>query len=844
MRACGILLAGVLLFMLPGLFRVESLFFDDAAHVSFPRLMGAARAVQAGEIPLWGPLTFCGARPFYAMSEGPTYNPLLYPFMWVANLEDLTHTFYWLYLLPFTLFLMLAAAGTFLFCRMALRVDRSAAVVAGWLYAFAPHMGVSFVSLLDTCTFAWLPWILLAVARWLDAGRLGWWAAGAVFMALMACASDANYAVRVYFVVGSMAGLRWLLRVRRVPRPFPRLVGLLGMLALGVGLAGVMWAGALEGVGWVTANERAFSYAEITKKIHDNMAPGHLATLFVPDFNGMLLGRYGWGTAELQGHAYILSGGLCTGLCMLAALCFCVGRGAVRAGKHSQAVWGRIAGIILLGTLLTMMGRYTPVYRVLCAVLPWFFRVPYPYYYRFAQCWCAAVLVALALSSYARLRVFRAGYGRWSVVSLYLGLVVLVCLLALRERAFLARGVCRGYECITFLRQWTWFLTGPVLYLAAGGVLLALAPFVLSRRGFGRFVLAGVVLETCVLGYLMLYRNAVDARETGGGRIRGLHQRYKEPGAHPFYAVVDELRRRSGPDAPRFVGSMSNADNMGWVAGAHAALGYDAKPVMPRFQSVVKYFTAGWPYELWTTWFPEFFLRNMNVGFLLAREGMVDERGVIEETIGGIRVRSFSRPTQPGRMAHYSLLIDGPGLELHELPEPIPYVYTQNCVVMRPKKWQRNALLTRDLRRAVCVSRAPAGCVPATEAPAAIWEGPPALASFDRLQAVNEILRVDRTRANRLVVDIDVTVPAMLVVAQMWHEGWRARVDGEPHAVLQVNYCQQGVWLENGRHRVVLRFFPRCLLIGGLVSAGSLLTIAAVCGVVLVRRRGERMNRE
>ena len=68
----------------------------------------------------------------------------------------------------------------------------------------------------------------------------------------------------------------------------------------------------------------------------------------------------------------------------------------------------------------------------------------------------------------------------------------------------------------------------------------------------------------------------------------------------------------------------------------------------------------------------------------------------------------------------------------------------------------------------------------------------------------------------------------MLIIAECWHPDWIAVIDGQTQKVFRVNYLQQGIWLEPGRHTVEMRFFPRSLIYGTVVSAMSVLMIGTV----------------
>ena len=113
---------------------------------------------------------------------------------------------------------------------------------------------------------------------------------------------------------------------------------------------------------------------------------------------------------------------------------------------------------------------------------------------------------------------------------------------------------------------------------------------------------------------------------------------------------------------------------------------------------------------------------------------------------------------------------------------------------------------------------------------------------FNALQEVNRVLAVDNTRPNRLSIDVDIGRPAMLVIAECWHPGWRAKIDGRRVPLWRVNYLQQGVWTPVGPHRIELSFFPPSMFYGSIVSA---LSLCIVVLVVLSRlRKNSRETRK
>jgi hypothetical protein len=85
---------------------------------------------------------------------------------------------------------------------------------------------------------------------------------------------------------------------------------------------------------------------------------------------------------------------------------------------------------------------------------------------------------------------------------------------------------------------------------------------------------------------------------------------------------------------------------------------------------------------------------------------------------------------------------------------------------------------------------------------------------------------------DRVQADVDTTVPAYLVVVDAWAPGWRASVDGVPAPVVRANLAFRAVPVPPGRHRVELRYRPRSVR-DGLVVSG----LAVLGSLALARRR-------
>jgi hypothetical protein len=73
-------------------------------------------------------------------------------------------------------------------------------------------------------------------------------------------------------------------------------------------------------------------------------------------------------------------------------------------------------------------------------------------------------------------------------------------------------------------------------------------------------------------------------------------------------------------------------------------------------------------------------------------------------------------------------------------------------------------------------------------------------------------------------------VASYLVLDDFYHRGWTARVDGQATKVFIANALFRAVAIEPGVHEIEFRFEPLSLVIGGVVSAVSLLAVLTLIG--------------
>jgi hypothetical protein len=356
-----------------------------------------------------------------------------------------------------------------------------------------------------------------------------------------------------------------------------------------------------------------------------------------------------------------------------------------------------------------------------------------------------------------------------------------------------------------------------VAYFTIASVLLVLAAHRLGgTRTLGYVVALAAALETAYVAWSMFYaaewmRPFADGRDSGEYMI----SRYVEDDAHHGLAQV--LRELRADDGPRVVGISSIFDNAAWYVDGRALLGYSAKPLIPWYAKLVRRISTG-VNERDLTGIPQPLLQNMNVRYVIHRK--YDEP--LRELGPALRETKY--------------------FSVHQQPDPLPYVYTQDRVSHAHANDQLAALLHNDLREVVYVDSAePAGSQgerPADSDPAsgADW--------FAKLQRANKVLRVDQSRANRTVIHADIQRPAMLVIVECWHPGWTATIDGRPAKVERVNFLQQGVWLSPGQHVVQLRFFPRSVWYGTIACVTCVGILVVVLTVVMWPGRPGKVQSE
>jgi hypothetical protein len=116
-------------------------------------------------------------------------------------------------------------------------------------------------------------------------------------------------------------------------------------------------------------------------------------------------------------------------------------------------------------------------------------------------------------------------------------------------------------------------------------------------------------------------------------------------------------------------------------------------------------------------------------------------------------------------------------------------------------------------------------------------EGAPGFATTPDAPARGQAATLTRDDDTTVEVEAVLAAPGLLVLADSYAGGWRARVDGEPAPILPTNHLFRGVPVPAGRHRVRFEYRPWSLRIGAAMS------LAGVAGLVALALRARSAAR-
>jgi len=216
----------------------------------------------------------------------------------------------------------------------------------------------------------------------------------------------------------------------------------------------------------------------------------------------------------------------------------------------------------------------------------------------------------------------------------------------------------------------------------------------------------------------------------------------------------------------------------------------------------------------------------MNIGLFISHSGIVSGGKVFQNEKNDDYIylqedNEIIEKINNDEMGYEDIFISG-DLEIYKIPDFVPYLYTNDSVSFAEDQDQINKLLFNDLRETVYLNRKDHELIKEEK----LKFTKNSREEFFNLQKENKILSINNKHANKLELNVDVKKTSMLVINEIYHPDWYANVDGNKQEVLRVNYLQQGLLLKEGRHRIILKFFPKKTVPGLLISLSSLIILA------------------
>lgn len=265
LASAGVLAALVVVFFLPGLFFGKVPIYRDLMVLVLPLRSYAARAIFAGEFPLWTPDIFFGA-PFFANYQ----SALLYPPSVILYLVPLPAGLS----LFFAFHLFMAGWGMERYLRRRCGVGPASSLFGGTVFAFGGFLA-SLIPLTNQLqAAAWLPWILEAGEECASTGGVRWlvrlamlvtlqWLGGAPEAAFLTAAALVACATRVVLLGGGS---------------WRRLAAVATALVLGISLSAAQLLPAVE---YALQTDRADALP-FSSVVAESLQPASLLQFLIP----------------------------------------------------------------------------------------------------------------------------------------------------------------------------------------------------------------------------------------------------------------------------------------------------------------------------------------------------------------------------------------------------------------------------------------------------------------------------------------------------------------------------------------------------------------------------------
>jgi hypothetical protein len=799
--------------------RTDTIFLmRDLFQKHYPLHIYSSEILRHGSLPLWNPYTGCG-EPFLANIEGAVLYPpnllyLLLPVTLATALLVIFHTW-------------LTAVAGYALCRI-WQVSRLGSLLAATMLSFNTYWLTRIEFLPWHAALAWFPVVFLLYVLWARSRRAQWLVLAGLALGMQMLAGYPEGALFPLGAIGLYAVMLalWEARERKRWRALvPPLGAFAGLCALAILLAMAQILPTAELV-------RTSTFDRSPAVQNSSVNPGMLATLLMPFVYGVpgYVGRY-WAMPPTLSCFEYWCGSFYVGVVAIVVLVGALlmrmaeGKGAPERADAAPA-WLRVRRpfllVLLAGSTLYAMGRYTPFFTICWHALPFLQKFRWPSKAMVGAVFALSVLAGMALDYLSETpeRTGRDGrrlqrmLAQWWMFSLFV-LGAACVALCVADGGRVGKLVLEKYFNFNslqwhgsipegVLRRVPWEILGgdaaklAFLALVAPVLVLLWSSRNRLRRAAGWLLVGLAYADLCITGRVLVPAGSADLlarratanwaqHDLGPARIF----KVQAPGQFTYGETDEEVFRWAREGLV-----------MSWPIADHVfAVNAEGNFKLPGVTNLNLYcISPDTPFDLQLR-----LLRMSNT-----------DRAVI-----------YSAPGRPettfSLLDHYATgnFLEPATVEL--VPEAMPRAYVVGGPWMLPAGKDRFDGIANDnfdfWDAALVESSGP-------------WAK-----EFAGLRAGRVAQNVARIEygadSNSLAIDLWSDREAVLVVTDAWYPGWRATVNGRSAPIAEVNAFQRGVRVPAGKSTVVMRYEPWTVRVGIVVSLAALL--GAVAWLILKR---------
>ena len=92
-------------------------------------------------------------------------------------------------------------------------------------------------------------------------------------------------------------------------------------------------------------------------------------------------------------------------------------------------------------------------------------------------------------------------------------------------------------------------------------------------------------------------------------------------------------------------------------------------------------------------------------------------------------------------------------------------------------------------------------------------------------------------RTNSIELECETGSDGVLMLAEIYYNGWKAYVDGVPTHIMEGDYCRKALYLTAGKHDIKFVYRPDSFVVGMVISSVTLLLSIIALVVIGIRKK-------